>query len=83
MGKITRSDAIALIKKVMEKRGVTVPFGISELSEDVIVKELWDSFDYIEMIYGVENEFSFTAEDQEWGKVVTLGDFADVIIKYT
>lgn len=82
MGKITRSDAIALIRNVMEKRNVIMPFGISELSEDLLVKELWDSYDLIEMIYGIENELSFTAEDDEWGKVVTLGDFADVIINY-
>ena len=82
MGKITRSEAIALIKKDMEKRGIIIPIGVSELSEDLVIKEFWDCVDYVEMIYGVENEFAFTAEDQEWGQVVTLGDFADVIVKY-
>lgn len=82
MGTITRTDVLELIRNVMEKRHILMPFDISELSENLNIKEVWDSIDYVEMIYGVENEFSFTAEDAEWGKVQTLGDFADVIIRH-
>ena len=53
MEKITRSDVIALIETVMKKRGITIPIGVSELSEDIIIKVLWDIFDFIEMIYSV------------------------------
>ena len=82
MGTITRTEALALIRDIMEKRHVLMPFDIAELSEDLDIKEVWDSIDYVEMIYGVENDFSFTAEDDEWGKVQTLGDFVDVIIRH-
>ncbi|MEE6207543.1 MAG: acyl carrier protein [Alphaproteobacteria bacterium] len=82
MGKITRSGAIAYISECMEKRGIVMPLGVSALSEDMDVHVIWDSYDYVEMIYGVENDLGFTAEDEEWGKVETLGDFIDVITKY-
>lgn len=83
MGKLDREGALNLIKEEMERRSIIMPLGMSDLREDLQVREIWDSVDHIEMIYGMENALAFTADDVEWGKADTIGKFIDVLIRHS
>ncbi len=77
---MTREEAFVRLNKVFREvfddESITV--GEATTSEDI---EDWDSFEHINLVVAVENEFSFKIP---MGKVVTMknvGEMVDIILE--
>ena len=73
-----RSDILAKVIEVVED---TLSLGSDvKLDEDTNLKELGaDSFDLLELVTALEDEFSMTFDDDAVGTIATVGQVVDAI----
>ena len=73
-----RSDILAKVIEVVED---TLSLGSDvKLDEDTNLKELGaDSFDLLELVTALEDEFSMTFNDDAVGTIATVGQVVDAI----
>lgn len=70
-----------ILEQVIQVVGETldVADGV-ELTEDTNLKELGaDSFDLLELVTALEDEFSLTLDDDDVEKIATIGQVVDAI----
>lgn len=70
-----------ILEQVIQVVGETldVADGV-ELTEDTNLKELGaDSFDLLELVTALEDEFGLTLDDDDVEKIATIGQVVDVI----
>lgn len=70
-----------ILEQVIQVVGETldVPDGV-ELTEDTNLKELGaDSFDLLELVTALEDEFGLTLDDDDVEKIATIGQVVDAI----
>lgn len=70
-----------ILEQVIQVVGETldVADGV-ELTEDTNLKELGaDSFDLLELVTALEDEFGFTLDDDDVEKIATIGQVVDAI----
>ncbi|MBS6401222.1 MAG: acyl carrier protein [Atopobiaceae bacterium] len=70
-----------ILEQVIQVVGETldVADGV-ELTEDTNLKELGaDSFDLLELVTALEDEFGLTLDDDDVEKIVTIGQVVDAI----
>lgn len=74
-------DRAAILAKVIEVTEDTLSLGDDvTLTEDTNLKELGaDSFDLLELVTSLEDEFSVTFPDDAVGAVATVGQVVDAI----
>ena len=74
-------DRDAILAKVIEVVEDTLSLGSDvELSEGTNLKELGaDSFDLLELVTALEDEFSMTFDDDAVGTIATVGQVVDAI----
>lgn len=74
-------DRAAILAKVIEVTEDTLSLGDDvTLTEDTNLKELGaDSFDLLELVTSLEDEFSITFADDAVGTVATIGQVVDAI----
>lgn len=74
-------DRAAILAKVIEVTEDTLSLGDDvTLTEDTNLKELGaDSFDLLELVTSLEDEFSITFADDAVSSVVTVGQVVDAI----
>lgn len=74
-----REETLAKVLDVVNET-LDVPEG-TELSEDTNFKELGaDSFDLLELVTALEDEFDLTFDDEALEKIVTVRDAVDSIM---
>lgn len=76
-------DRDAILAKVIEVVDDTLSLGDDvTLGEDTNLKELGaDSFDLLELVTALEDEFSVTFPDESVGTIVTVGEVVDAIMR--
>ncbi|OUO46756.1 phosphopantetheine-binding protein [Olsenella sp. An285] len=74
-------DRDAILAKVIEVVDDTLSLGEDvTLSEDTNLKELGaDSFDLLELVTALEDEFGIQMADESVGQIVTIGQVVDGI----
>ena len=74
-------DRDAILAKVIEVVEDTLSLGSDvELNEGTNLKELGaDSFDLLELVTALEDEFSMTFDDDAVGTIATVGQVVDAI----
>ena len=74
-------DHEATLAKVIEVVDDTLQLGEGvQLTEDTNLKELGaDSFDLLELVTALEDEFSMTFDDDAVGTIATVGQVVDAI----
>ena len=74
-------DRDAIFAKVIEVVEDTLSLGSDvQLSESTNLKELGaDSFDLLELVTALEDEFSMTFADDAVGSIATVGEVVDAI----
>ena len=74
-------DRYAILAKVIEVDDDTLSLGEDvTLSEDTNLKELGaDSFDLLELVTALEDEFGIQMADESVGQIVTIGQVVDGI----
>ena len=74
-------DRDAILAKVIEVTQDTLALGADvTLAEDTDLKKLGaDSFDLLELVTALEDEFSMTFADDAVGSIVTIGQVVDAI----
>lgn len=74
-------DHAAIVAKVIEVVNDTLELGSDvKLTEDTDLKQLGaDSFDLLELVTALEDEFSITFNDEAVGQVATVGQVAAAI----
>ncbi len=74
-------DRDAILAKVIEVTQDTLSLGADvTLAEDTDLKKLGaDSFDLLELVTALEDEFSMTFADDAVGSIVTIGQVVDAI----
>lgn len=74
-------DRDAILAKVIEVVEDTLSLGSDvQLSESTNLKELGaDSFDLLELVTALEDEFSMTFADDAVGSIATVGEVVDAI----
>ncbi|HJA28728.1 acyl carrier protein [Thermophilibacter provencensis] len=74
-------DRDAILAKVIEVVEDTLSLGSDvQLSEATNLKELGaDSFDLLELVTALEDEFSMTFADDAVGSIATVGEVVDAI----
>lgn len=74
-------DRDAILTKVIEVVEDTLSLGSDvQLSEATNLKELGaDSFDLLELVTALEDEFSMTFADDAVGSIATVGEVVDAI----
>ena len=74
-------DRDAILTKVIEVVDDTLSLGEDvTLSEDTNLKELGaDSFDLLELVTALEDEFGIQMADESVGQIVTIGQVVDGI----
>ncbi|WP_444328833.1 acyl carrier protein, partial [Paratractidigestivibacter sp.] len=78
VGSMVRKEILVQVIQVV---GVTleVAEGV-ELTEDTNLKELGaDSFDLLELVTALEDEFGLTLDDDDVEKIATIGQVVDAI----
>ena len=69
-----------ILEKVVELVNDTLDIEDVELNEDTNLKDLWaDSFDLIELVTALEDEFELTMVDGDVEKIATVGQVVDAI----
>ena len=75
---MNRQEIIAKVIEVVDET-LEVPESV-ELSEDTNLKDLGaDSFDLLELVTALEDEFSLTMDDEAVGQIETIAQVADAI----
>lgn len=75
---MNRQEIIAKVIEVVDET-LEVPESV-ELSEDTNLKDLGaDSFDLLELVTALEDEFSLTMDDEAVGRIETVAQVADAI----
>ncbi|MBR4446599.1 MAG: acyl carrier protein [Solobacterium sp.] len=79
---ITREEVLAQIRTVIEEN-VQDMFG-TDLQEDTVLNAEGnvDSMGFILVVTKLEGIYNVKIPDEEWYEIRTLGDLADVILKY-
>jgi acyl carrier protein len=79
---ITREEVLAQIRTVIEEN-VQDMFG-TDLQEDTVLNAEGnvDSMGFILVVTKLEGIYNVKIPDEEWYAIRTLGDLADVILKY-
>ncbi len=74
-------DRDAIVKTVIEITGDTLDTDV-ELTEDTNLKELGaDSFDLLELVTALEDEFELSLIDEDVEKIATIGEIADAVVR--
>lgn len=74
-------DRDAIVKTVIEITGDTLDIDV-ELTEDTNLKELGaDSFDLLELVTALEDEFELSLIDEDVEKIATIGEIADAVVR--
>lgn len=69
-----------ILKKVVELVNDTLDVDNVELNEDTNLKDLGaDSFDLLELVTALEDEFELTMDDEDVEKIATVGQVVDAI----
>ena len=69
-----------ILEKVVELVNDTLDVDNVELSEDTNLKDLGaDSFDLLELVTALEDEFELTMDDDDVEKIATVGQVVDAI----
>lgn len=69
-----------ILEKVVELVNDTLDVDNVELSEDTNLKDLGaDSFDLLELVTALEDEFELTMDDEDVEKIATVGQVVDAI----
>lgn len=69
-----------ILEKVVELVNDTLDVDNVELNEDTNLKDLGaDSFDLLELVTALEDEFELTMDDEDVEKIVTVGQVVDAI----
>lgn len=69
-----------ILEKVVELVNDTLDVDNVELNEDTNLKDLGaDSFDLLELVTALEDEFELTMDDEDVEKVATVGQVVDAI----
>ena len=69
-----------ILEKVVELVNDTLDIEDVELNEDTNLKDLGaDSFDLLELVTALEDEFELTMDDDDVEKIATLGQVVDAI----
>lgn len=73
-------DREAILQKVIETVKDTIDLGDAELTESTNLKDLGaDSFDLLELVTALEDEFDTTMDDEAVEKISTVGEVVDAI----
>ncbi len=73
-------DREAILEKIIEVVNDTLDIDGVELAEDTNLKDLGaDSFDLLELVTALEDEFELTMDDDDVEKISTIGEVADAI----
>lgn len=69
-----------ILEKVVELVNDTLDVDNVEFSEDTNLKDLGaDSFDLLELVTALEDEFELTMDDDDVEKIATVGQVVDAI----
>jgi len=69
-----------ILEKVVELVNDTLDVDNVELNEDTNLKDLGaDSFDLLELVTTLEDEFELTMDDEDVEKIATVGQVVDAI----
>lgn len=69
-----------ILEKVVELVNDTLNIDGVELNEDTNLKDLGaDSFDLLELVTALEDEFELTMDDDDVEKIATVGQVVDAI----
>lgn len=69
-----------ILEKVVELVNDTLDIDAAELNEDTNLKDLGaDSFDLLELVTALEDEFELTMDDDDVEKIATVGQVVDAI----
>ncbi len=69
-----------ILEKVVELVNDTLDIEDVELNEDTNLKDLGaDSFDLLELVTALEDEFELTMDDDDVEKIATVGQVVDAI----
>lgn len=69
-----------ILEKVVELINDTLDVDNVELNEDTNLKDLGaDSFDLLELVTALEDEFELTMDDEDVEKIATVGQVVDAI----
>ncbi len=69
-----------ILEKVVELVNDTLDIDDVELNEDTNLKDLGaDSFDLLELVTALEDEFELTMDDDDVEKIATVGQVVDAI----
>lgn len=69
-----------ILEKVVELFNDTLDIDNVELNEDTNLKDLGaDSFDLLELVTALEDEFELTMDDDDVEKIATVGQVVDAI----
>lgn len=69
-----------ILEKVVELVNDTLDIDDVELNEDTNLKDLGaDSFDLLELVTALEDEFELTMDDDDVEKIATVGQVIDAI----
>ena len=69
-----------ILEKVVELVNDTLDVDNVELNEDTNLKDLGaDSFDLLELVTALEDEFELTMDDEDVEKIATVGQLVDAI----
>lgn len=69
-----------ILEKVVELVNDTLEVDDVELNEDTNLKDLGaDSFDLLELVTALEDEFELTMDDDDVEKIATVGQVVDAI----
>jgi acyl carrier protein len=73
-------DREAILEKVVSIVNETLDLDETELTEGTNLKELGaDSFDLLELVTALEDEFELTMDDEAVEKIATIGQVVDAI----
>ena len=73
-------DREAIVEKVIEVVNDTLDVEGTQLDESTNLKDLGaDSFDLLELVTALEDEFELTMDDDEIANISTIGEAADAI----
>ena len=73
-------DRATICKKVAAIVSETLEVDEDTISEDLRFEELGaDSFDLLELVTALEDEFDLTMDDDSLGQIATVGDVVDAI----
>lgn len=75
-------DRNEVLSKVMALVSETLEVDVENLAEDTAYADLGaDSFDMLELVTAMEDEFGVTVDEEALGKIETISDGVDLIMK--